>query len=494
LICDLFRKNKGKKLRLSSNNGIRRNRCKSFIFLFTDFLEIDTVLFVSYFLQFVFRRRVMFVFRLLLIQAMFVFCVTGVIGQVYQPQSNLPQQPGAVQQPIRQKPQQTPPKTVIQNGVTVYQQGTNQSNQFPDMTDRTTPLGFGSPYPTGLPLPHGPVKVAAAPSGSIYGLPPQGQPATPQYTNAQPPAIQPNPSIPVNEIGNRVHVGHAEPAGRVIPFFLTPKEQQELDEFLARWENYSLGIKRYDVDFNMFLYVGSNPHAVPNTPLKTTFGYFKYIAKPLRFAYHIEGEWLGNKKVEWSEKSPDIFAEQIIIDEKSVHKYDFNAKKVFRINVPTELIGKGIADSPLPLIFGAKAVDLKKRFSMKLVTTEQAKEAQIWFQARPLLLEDQQEFSQIEIRLDKATLRAIALKKEDINGKDFTVYVLHTTRTNDRLHTVIEDVKQFFTPATPKGWQLEVNDWAAEAQTAQPQPAVANQPQPLTEIPLYQPKIPPIPR
>lgn len=453
-----------------------------------------------------------------------IFCVvTGAIGQVYQTpvqsyqatQPNMLPQPG--QQPIRQLPLQTPPKTVIRNGVPVYQSNSGVRNQ-PAMSDRTMPTGYGSPYPTGQyptgqSLPNNPnnVKLAAVQaSGSVYGLPPQSPNPQPNIQNIQPVV----PSIPANPAATteprRELVGHSEPPNRIIPFFLTPQEQQELDEFLMRWEKYSLGIKRYDVDFNMILFDETIPGSVPGKPYKTAFGYFKYISKPLRFVYHVEGEWVGGKKVERDEKkNSNIYAEKIIIDEKAVFKYEFDARKVWQVNVPPELVGKGIADSPLPLIFGAKANEMKKRFSMKIVTSEQYKSSQIWLQAKPFLSEDQQEFSQIEIRLDRETLRAIALKKEDINGKAFTVYTLLSPKINDRLTSFLEDIKKWFTPVIPEGWVLEVNDWVSEIQVAQQQPIstlpgatpsaipataqppMANQQQPppqRNEIPLYQPK------
>jgi TIGR03009 family protein len=422
----------------------------------------------------------------------------GVAGQVYPAQSpklNPTSQPNAIQQPLRQMPLQTPPKTIMQNGVMVPVYPQLSPNQ-PEMANRTMPTGYGSPYPTSQNNPNYPVKVATTQiSGSSYGVPPQNQTINP----TQPKQTQ------------RELVGHAEPTTRIIPFFLTPKEQQELDEFLIRWEKYSLGIKRYDVDFNMFLYDETIPNAIAGKPFKTAFGYFKYIAKPLRFVYHIEGEWIDKKKIEYDEKkNRNILTEKIIINEKSVFKYEFNAKKVLQINVPPELIGKGIADSPLPLIFGAKAEDMKKRFSMKIVTDEQYKNTQIWLQAKPLLLEDQQEFAQIEIRLDKDSLRAIALKKEDTNGKAFTVYTLLSPKINDRLTSFVEDIKKWFTPAIPDGWTLDESNWVLEVQMAQqptttvlpatplgnvpispvtPQSPFANQPQPTrNEILLYQPK------
>ncbi|MDR2117515.1 MAG: hypothetical protein LBP87_14155 [Planctomycetaceae bacterium] len=474
------------------------------------------------------------------------WCITEVFGQVYQTPTQIPPnlnpQPNPIQQPIRQMPLQTPPKMVVQNGIPIYQQNqntnpnTNIPNQ-PKIAERTMPPGYGSPYPTGQPLPNNPVKVATTQTSTpVYGLPPQNQ-NTPIPN--PPPSNQPvgianqqgyypvplNPVHPATPETKREFVGRAEPINRIVPFFLNPQEQKELDEFLLRWEKYSLTIKRYDVDFDMFLYDETIVGSTPGKPYKTAFGYFKYIAKPLRFVYHVEGEWVGNKKVERDDKkSPHIFAEKIIIDEKSVFKYEYNAKTVLQVNVPSEMVGKGIADSPLPLIFGAKADEMKKRFSMKIVTADQRKDNEIWLQAKPLLIEDQQEFSQIEIRLDKENLRPIALKKEDINGKAFTVYTLLSPKINDRLTSFLEDIKKWFTPTVPDGWKLDVKDWILEVQMAQqspatilsgtvsgatsgtvpatvptmvpvtPQPPFGNQPQPpqippqRNEIPLYQPK------
>jgi TIGR03009 family protein len=446
----------------------------------------------------------MFFFRIILFFGV-IGGATVVIGQVYQNtipsyqlqtpsyqsqtssyQSQTLSQPNSqlhsTQQPLFQMPLQTPPKTVIQNGVPVYQQHGNSPTQ-PVIPNRTMPTGYGSPYPTGQYSNNPPVKVATTQqlSGSGYGspLPNQGSPPQNQPTN-----------LSQHKQPQRELVGHAEPLTRIVPFFLTPQEQQELDEFLIRWEKYSLGIKRYDVDFNMFLY-NETYNSIPGKPYKTAFGYFKYIAKPLRFVYHVEGEWIDNKKVERDEKkNRSILTEKIIIDEKSVFKYEFDAKKVLQVNVPPELVGKGIADSPLPLIFGAKAEEMKKRFSMKIVTGEQYKNAQIWLLAKPLLLEDQQEFSQIEIRLDKDSLRAIALKKEDINGKAFTVYTLLSPKINDRVTSFLEDIKKWFTPVVPDGWTLDVNDWVLEVQMAQ-QPTTTvlpTTPPTRNEIPLYQPR------
>ncbi|MDR3182200.1 MAG: hypothetical protein LBT89_04630 [Planctomycetaceae bacterium] len=317
----------------------------------------------------------------------------------------------------------------------------------------------------------------------VYQRDPAAQlPVQPQLQPQKVALVQPVPVQPQPQLK-----GHSEPAQKIVPFFLNPQEQKELEEFLVRWEKYSRDVKRYDVDFFMSLYNPAIPGSDPNKPHKITFGYFKYIANPLRFVYHVEGEWKnGTKEKRDGEKNPQIFAEKIMIDEKTVFKYDYNAKSVMQVNVPPEMIGKGIADSPLPLIFGAKADDLKRRFSMKILPTANAE--RILLQARPLLLEDQQEFSLIEIIVDKKTLQALGLRKHDINGEDYTVYELRAPKVNDRLSSVLDDLKTWFSPTIEKGWKHEVNDWviaSPQPQQGTPSPQPQQTQSQRNEIPLY---------
>ncbi|MDR3232328.1 MAG: hypothetical protein LBT46_01440 [Planctomycetaceae bacterium] len=357
--------------------------------------------------------------------------------------------------PIQQQPIKVPPLAVVENGRVVYQRN-------PAADANPIPAAGVSPvnYPQGI-------KTAMTQSGTV-----------PLYSG-QPQAV----TVPQEQ---RVHAGHSEPPQKIVPFFLNLQEQRELDDFLVRWEKYSRDVKRYDVDFYMSTYNFAIPGADPNKPYKITFGYFKYIANPLRFVYHVEGEWKnGGKEKRDGDKNPQIFAEKIIIDEKTVFKYDYNAKTVMQVNVPPEMIGKGIADSPLPLIFGAKADDLKRRFSMKIAPT--ANPDRIWLQAKPLLLEDQQEFSMIEIILDRKTLQAVGLKKYDISAEAYTVYELRSPKVNDRLSSVLDDLKTWFSPTVEKGWKHEVNDWiAVQPHTALPaqQQTVPQQSQ-RNDIPLY---------
>jgi len=328
-----------------------------------------------------------------------------------------------------------------------------------------------------------PVRVATstpAPTGQSVPL------YTPGVPNQPPQVAQPGTGGGISQ--GMSHVGRAEPANRIVPFFLNAAEQRELDEFLARWEKYSGDIKRYDVEFNLMTYDPTIPGAVPNVPYQTTYGDFKYIANPMRFVYVIEGEWRNGERIKRDEdKAPHIFAEKIIINEKSVFKYEYNSKTVHQINVPPEMIGKGIADSPLPLIFGAKADELKRRFSMKIMPGP--KDDMIWLIARPLLVEDQQEFKELEILINRQTLHAGGLRQWDINNKAYKVYELRNQKINARLHAVFDDLKAHFTPDVPRGWKNDVHDWVAQPQSQPHLPAAAlAQPQMGSPIPPQMPQ------
>jgi len=388
---------------------------------------------------------------------------------VQQPQMQVPpiQAP-----PMQAAPVQAPLFGAPQTGQSVYDANQSQPIAQPAAPQTQMGMNVGQPMNTGQSI-----RVATSNPGQSVPL------YNPSGTNPVPQVLQP----PAGQQGippGMAHVGRAEPANKVIPFFLSPEEQKILDEFLIRWERYSAAINRYDVNFDLFIYDPTIPGAQPNKAYKIAYGYFKYNANPRRFVYEIEGEWQGDKKIKRDgDKNPQIFAEKVIIDERSVHQYDYNSKTVRQINVPPEMIGKGIADSPLPLIFGAKADELKRRFSMKLENTPSEEIVRLY--ARPLLIEDQQEFSELEILLHRNNLTAQALRQWENNGKTYKVFKLQTPTINPRTISVLEDIRKWFTADDPRGWKREEMNWTAPSPIpAVPQPQIANPPQ-NSEVPLY---------
>ena len=392
------------------------------------------------------------------------------------------QQPPIQVQPIQQQRVQQQPMQpfVVQGGQSVYQPNPQQPQPTAQPAGGQTPIGtnFGQQPPRVATTQPG--QPAAGQSIQLYN--PSGMNQTPQIL--QPGVQGAQQGIPPG----MQHMGSAAPASRIVPFWLNPDQQRELDAFLERWETYSATINRYEVNFELYLYDPTipGPEAEPNKPHKIAFGYFKYNASPRRFVYEVEGEVLGGKPVKRTDNTPGIYAEKIIIDEKTVYKYDYNAKTVLQINVPPELIGRGIADSPLPLIFGAKAEDLKRRFSMKIEPYPNRDHLMI-LQAKPLLMEDQQEFKELEIFIDRRSLTAVGLRQWDINEKTYRTFSLNQPQLNGK-DPVLEVIKRWFTAEVPRGWRLEEQDWVAPPPPPAPamqQPRIALPPLSPNEVPLY---------
>jgi TIGR03009 family protein len=447
-----------------------------------------------------------------------------------QPLQNPPMLPTTNPQPVtgitlQNPPMQTPPKNITTNGVLTYQ------NQPTTPTQPTQ--GFNSPFPTNLTQPTNPNQPAyptqpTNPNQPVYPTQP-ANPAHPNHGLYQPTPTQPNPAQPYKQplptsahgggvgavtggAGNNVtindprggvrvadanvgrHVGHSAPVVRVHPFILKPEEQRELDEFLLRWERYSETVNNYEVDFNAFYYDPTSPLSTPVTssdpqlkPLRIVFGYFKFVA-PRKFVYHVEGEWQQKERVKYinHEITPNVFAEKTIIDGQSLFSYDFPAKKVTQYRMPPDVLNRTIANGPFPLIFGAKSDDMKKRFSMKIVTNPDYRDKEIWLWAVPLLQDDQQEFAKIEIRIDKRTLNAIALKRINSNEKSYTTYTLNNPRVNKFGAAALSVV---FNPDVPRGWKLEIQDQVKTNINPTPNPTpITHTTQPTRrEVPLYNP-------
>jgi len=421
----------------------------------------------------------------------------AVSQQAVQQQQRMQQAP-IQQQPIQVQPVQTPLfGTQGQMGMNA---GQTQAGQMPAGQTNVWQPNMGQPTTMQQPV----LRVATANPGQPVG----GQPISlyaPSGTNLPqaPQTVQPtaqgiSQGMPLSTLQGAPpgmqHVGRAEPANRIIPFWLTPEEQRELDEFLVRWERYSATIQRYEVNFNVFVHDPTIPDAQPGQPHRIAFGYFKYNANPRRFVYALEGEWQGTprRQVRRDDRNLHIIAERTVIDDRSVHHYDYNAQVVRQINVPPEMFGRGIADSPLPLIFGARADDLKRRFSMRIVPVP-GREDLIWLHARPLLIEDQREFKELEILLDRRNLTAQGLRQWDINGKTHRAFQLETPQINR--NTPFADFIGRFTSDVPRGWTRQIEEWTPPSPPPSPsiqQPHIANPPlhhppqqHHHNEVPLY---------
>jgi len=146
------------------------------------------------------------------------------------------------------------------------------------------------------------------------------------------------------------------------PFTLTPPEQAELDKLLAAWEQQSTGTKQLEAKFRRWHY---DPLAAPpNIHATWAEGVVKYGAPDkglfqvtqLRFFSGIEDKKPIYKAIEGQH------GEHWVCNGKELLEFD-HAKKECRIQqLPPEMQGQEILESPLPFVFNLNAARIKERY------------------------------------------------------------------------------------------------------------------------------------
>ena len=270
----------------------------------------------------------------------------------------------------------------------------------------------------------------------------------------------------------RAPQGHAalqqQPQGSQAPFVLSPQEQAQLDQILLQWQNRSQGIKNFKCQFNRLEYdlvfgpkqwvpdgtgkVNLKPRHISESVGELSYespdkGLFK--VSDMRVWKSKSNPTGGATKVaEGTYEKPETeMNEQWVCDGKNVYRFDPALKKVTQYELPPEMQGKGIADGPLPFLFGAEAAKLKARYWMRNVTPVGAS-GQLWLLAIPQWQQDAANFQSATLILNTHDFSPFALQVKDPGGNKETVYTFDNIEENKGgfFH------RGFSVPRTPFGW------------------------------------------
>ncbi|HBT77824.1 MAG TPA: hypothetical protein DEB39_13080, partial [Planctomycetaceae bacterium] len=431
--------------------------------------------------------------------------------------------------PRQTPPNQMPPKSI--NGIPVNPHIYGGANQpalpgHPGLTARqtaapqmttpqmTTPQTAAAPTSiVSQPADHDTANPYGLPSGNVYPESPRiamNQPHSPATDSVPQPAVGiPNPGY-ANAVNPNVmnpnvmntNVANAKDGMQVFqgyvpiaPFRLSAEQETELDTFLEQWEQKSSKFKQLDIDFTLYYFDGGASEGIdPEAMTYSTKGVFKYVA-PDRILYRTDAVRYAisvlNKRENRVEKlERNRPEEKFLFDGKAILKYDFAEEKVHEYPVPVELQGKGIAESPLPLIFGAKKDDMKNRYWMRIITDEAFKGKQVWLEIRPRWREDMAEFSRVEVRIDVVKYEPIGVRKVDINGKSREEYGFRNVKINPGVFDW-RHLSKYFEREVPLGWQKIVEDYGTGPQDLMnPAPGVQalQGPPPTPDAPSGAPK------
>ncbi len=255
--------------------------------------------------------------------------------------------------------------------------------------------------------------------------------APPVARTAQAPAAQ---RPPVNANAQAIAAG--------APFILSPQEEASLDQLLLDWEQAGKAIHQFEVTFTRLEYKQNaiaagqiGPAKQPNEPVTTT-GEIKY-REPDKGLY-VARDDKGTEVDHW------------VTDGKTIFLFNPDKKRLEAHQLPKELQGKGIADGPLPFLFGTEAVKLKARYWLRVDPPGSNPEpGKLLLEAVPKFQQDAQNYKRAQVILDAQSLTMLGLQIHHPDGKSRTVHVFGKPVINPKFQFLQKD---FSKPKTPEGW------------------------------------------
>ncbi len=219
----------------------------------------------------------------------------------------------------------------------------------------------------------------------------------------QPGANQPgaNQQIPVVGVQQAVNAGLANVVQQPFPN-LTDEEQKYVDMVLNVWEKRTAAINTFECKFKRFIVKTA---VDPVNPASISEGFIRF-KNPDKGVFYEEGcSTLAGKK---ADGSPDYKVDPNrpngdwwVCDGEWVHNLDRNEKKAVRVQLPPELRGNNIPLSPLPFLFGVKALEVKARYFVRPLPPP-AGNKDVWIEAWPKRADDAGNYSRVQIALDKS--------------------------------------------------------------------------------------------
>jgi len=191
------------------------------------------------------------------------------------------------------------------------------------------------------------------------GQPQSGQPQAGQAQATQPQGGQPQ--------ANQQQGDQAQHPLAGVPFILSSAEQAEMDQLLAAWEQQSNGTKRLEAKFRRWHF---DPLAAPAGVHATwAEGVIKYGAPDMGlFRVDQLKFFSGIVESKPTYKSVDgQFGEHWVCNGKELLEFDRSKKECRIQQLPPEMQGKDILESPLPFVFNLNAARIKERYWVRRI-------------------------------------------------------------------------------------------------------------------------------
>ena len=253
---------------------------------------------------------------------------------------------------------------------------------------------------------------------------------------------------------------------------LQPSEVEYLHKFLDFWEHSSQQVERYTCNFQRFDYDTEivnyrDPQTQQLAACSVAYGNIRY-AQPDRGRYETtdvltftEPPKTPGGQAKYDKLDNDIKKERWICDGENIYTFDFSNKKLYEEEIPVEMRGEEIVNSPLPFLFGAKKAQVLERYWVRVIPQpkNQQNQNEYWLEAYPKRIEDARLYSKVEIIIAAEDFlpKAIHLYSPQYDPQKNNYSSRYFAFTNRKKNSQLTKVQDFFgwfvRPTTPLGWQ-----------------------------------------
>jgi TIGR03009 family protein len=249
-------------------------------------------------------------------------------------------------------------------------------------------------------------------------------------------------------------------------FTLNPQEKADVDRILKQWEEHNKTITTFDCRFKRWIYdalTGKRDEKGNLLPSKVETGVLSY-GSPDRGLFHVCYTVKDDNK---EEAIDPMREEHWVCNGKSIFEYNHAQRQLIEHQLPPNLQGKAISDTPLPFLFGSDAQKLDQRYWIKNITPPGI-QGQIILEAWPKFQQEAANFHFAKFIIDTKnnTMYPKALQLVMPNGKDSTSYEFYEVDVNVRFHIFGGNP---FQASTPFNWKKIVEPAVTSPEAQQPQ-------------------------
>lgn len=190
---------------------------------------------------------------------------------------------------------------------------------------------------------------------------------------------------------------------------LTAEAQKRLDQLLAKWETESQGTQLLSCDFTRWHYdLGAAPAGVHATWAQ---GAVKYAA-PDKGMFRVDTlkfyKGMEEGKPTYAQ-DPKQFGEYWVCNGQQLLEFDRSKKECTIQELPAEMQGQQIFESPLPFVFNLDAEKIQKRYWVREVQPPPGKTGVYLIEAWPKRQEDRSQYRFVQIVISAKTFLPDAL-------------------------------------------------------------------------------------